>query len=73
MKLLILVKLNNTVHKMTKLTHWSKVPQRLIVLGLEKPYGAYYHKSLKSPRTCCIIFQGEILDIQPTEDNLGHP
>ena len=25
-RLLILVKLNSTVQKMTKLTHWSKVP-----------------------------------------------
>ena len=36
-RLLILVKLNNTVQKMTKLTHWSKVLEKLIVLGLGKP------------------------------------
>ena len=62
-RLLILVKLNNTVQKMTKLTHWSEVSKKLIVLGLGKPYGTYYQKSLKSLRTCCIIVQGEILDI----------
>ena len=60
MKLLILVKLKYTVQKMTTLAHWSKVLQKLIVLGLGKSYGTYYHKSLKSPRTCYIIFQGEI-------------
>ena len=35
--LLILVKLNNTVQKMIILTHWSEVPEKLIVLGLGKP------------------------------------
>ena len=73
MKLLILVKLNSTVQKMTTLTHWSKVPQKVIVLGLGKPYGTYYQKSLKSRRTCCIIFQGEILELQSAQDDLGHP
>ena len=63
-RLLILVKLNHTVQKMTKLTHWSEIPEKLILLGLGKPYGTYYHKSLKCPRTCCIIIQGEILDIK---------
>ena len=45
-KLLILVKLNNIVQKMTTLTHWSKVPKKLIVLGLGKPYGIYCQKYL---------------------------
>ena len=54
-RLLILVKLNNTVQKMTKITHWLEVPEKLILLRLGKPYGNYYQKSLKSPRTCCII------------------